>query len=60
MFVAIVTSLLVSGLLCLWIALINLSRLAKRKVLVVKPPPKKEETGPRLTRLGRPIEPVQI
>jgi hypothetical protein len=50
-------SLFVSGLFCTWIAL---QYLAQPDMTVVHPAPpsedEAEEEGPRLTRLGRPIE----
>jgi hypothetical protein len=58
MFISIVLSLLAAGLLCLWISLISLSKMSRGKTYVIKPVPKPQEAQPKLTRLGRPIEPV--
>ncbi len=59
MLMAIFLALLFSGLYCLWMGLISLSRLDGQKY-PVRRPPAPSEPKQRLTRLGRPIEEVQL
>jgi hypothetical protein len=52
-------ALLFAGLYCLWMGLISLSRLDSQKNPILRPRVT-EEPKQRLTRLGRPIEEVQL
>ncbi len=56
--VTIVGSLILAGLICCWISLQSLARLDRKPVAVPMEP--SEEEGPRLTRLGRPVEEVKV
>mgnify|MGYP007107535201 CR=1 FL=1 len=55
-------SLLFFGLLCFWVSLDRLSYLdGEAEIPEPTPEPQTEkEEKPRLTRLGRPIEPIRI
>ena len=57
--------LLLSGLFCLWVSFEYLARIDDHRAIAgaPAPPPQEEEPeekGPRLTRLGRPIEEMRI
>ena len=60
MLMTIFLALLFSGLYCLWMGLISLSRLDGQKKAQVRRIKAPEEPKQRLTRLGRPIEEVQL
>lgn len=60
MLMAIFFALLFSGLYCLWMGLISLSRLDGQKRPPVRRTRAPEEPKQKLTRLGRPIEEVQL
>ena len=59
MLIAVVGVLLVTGLVCLWVSLANMSRLDTPAPVIVRKPEPEEEKEP-LTRLGRPIREVQF
>ena len=61
MLVAVAGTLLVTGLLCVWVSLDHLSQVDREQAGVQDPEePEPEEEQPRLTRLGRPIVEIRV
>jgi hypothetical protein len=61
MLVAVAGTLLVTGLLCVWVSLDHLSQVEREDAEAQTPEePESEEEEPRLTRLGRPIVEVRV